>query len=69
MDESHEGTFHGGLRSGGSLMLSCLDDVGADVRLRARLADLADEDVDSAEGDQYPYSIEPASGPQFASSM
>ena len=54
MDESHEGTFHGGLNSGGSCTLSRLDDVGADVRLRARLADLADEDVNSAEGDPVP---------------
>ena len=50
-------------------MLSRLDDVGADVRLKARLADLADEDVDSAEGTRYPYSIEPVSGPQPASLM
>ena len=51
MDTSHEGKFHGGLNSGGSRTLSHLDDVGADVRLRAWFADLADEDVDSAEGD------------------
>ena len=36
---------------GGSRTLSSLDDVGADVRLRARLADPADEDVNSTEGD------------------
>ena len=54
MDESHEGMFHGGLNSGGSRTLSRLDDVGADVRLRARFADLADEDVNSAEGDPVP---------------
>ena len=54
MDESHEGTFHGELNSGGSRTLSHLDDIGADVRLRARLANLADEDVDSAEGDPVP---------------
>ena len=35
-------------------MLSRLDDGSADVRLRARLADLADEDVNSAEGDPVP---------------
>ena len=35
-------------------MLSRLDDVGAGVRLRARFADLADEDVNSAEGDPVP---------------
>ena len=63
MDASHEGTLHGGLSKGGSRTLSRLDEVGADVRLRARLADLADEDVDYTEGARYPYSIETASGP------
>ena len=47
MDASHEGTLHGGLSTGGSRMLSRLNDVSANVRLRDRLADLADEDVDS----------------------
>ena len=51
MDDSHEGTLHGWLNPGGSRTLSRFDDVGADVRLRARLADLANEDVDAAEGD------------------
>ena len=54
MDASHGGTLHSGLSPGGSRGLSRLDDVGADVRLRARLADLADEDVNSAEGDLVP---------------
>ena len=54
MDESHDGTIHRGLNPGGSCTLSRLDDVGADVRLRARLADPADEDVDSIEGDPVP---------------
>ena len=54
MDASHEGTLHGRLSPGGSRTLSRLDDVGADVRLRAQLADLADEDVNSAEGDPVP---------------
>ena len=54
MDASHEGTLHGWQSPGGSRTLSHLDEVGADVRLRARLADLADEDVDSAEGDPVP---------------
>ena len=54
MDAFHEVTLHGGLSSGGSRMLSHLDDVDADVRLRARLADLADEDMDSTEGDPVP---------------
>ena len=51
MDATHEGMPHGGLSLGGSRALSRLDEVGADVRLRARLADPTDEDVDSAEGD------------------
>ena len=54
MDTSHERTIHGGPNPGGSHTLSRLDDVGADVRLRARFADLADEDMNSAEGDPIP---------------
>ena len=54
MDASHEGTLHGRLSPGGSRMLSRVDDVGVDVWLRARFADLADEDVNSAEGDPLP---------------
>ena len=54
VDASHEGTLHRRQSAGGSRMLSRLDDVGADVRLTARLADLADEDVDSTEGDPVP---------------
>ena len=54
MDASHEGTLHGGLSPGGSCTLSRLDDVREDVRLRARLVDLADEDVDSTKGDPVP---------------
>ena len=69
MDASHESTLQGRQSPGGSRTLSRLDDVGADVRLRGRLADLVDEDVDSTEGDPVPYSIEPASGPRPASSM
>ena len=54
MDDSHEGTLHGRLNPGRSRTLSRLDDVGADVRLRARFADLANENVDAAEGDPVP---------------
>ena len=54
MDESHEGTIHGRPNPGGSRTLSRFDDVGADVRLRARFADLANEDVNTAEGDPIP---------------
>ena len=54
MDASHESMLQSRQSPGGSRTLSRLDDVGADVRLRARLADLADEDVDSAEGDPIP---------------
>ena len=51
MGEPNEDVPYGWLSRGGSCMLSRLDDVGVDVRLRARLADLANEDVDSTEGD------------------
>ena len=51
MDDSHEGTLHGGLSPGGSRTLSHFDDVGADVRLRARSADLANEDGNTAGGE------------------
>ena len=54
MDKSNEGALHDGLNPGGLCTLSRLDDVGADVRLRSRFADLADEDVDSANGDPVP---------------
>ena len=54
MDETNKGTSHGGLNPGGSCTLSRFDDVGADVRLRARFTDLANEDMDSAEGDTVP---------------
>ena len=51
MDDTYEDMLYGGLNLGRACTLSRLDDVGADVRLRAWFADLADEDVDSAEGD------------------
>ena len=54
MDASHEGTLHSRRSPSGSRTLSRLDEVGVYVRLRARLANLADEDVDSAEGDPVP---------------
>ena len=54
MDETNKGVLHDGLNLGGSCTLSRFDDVGAGVRLRLRLADLADEDVDSAKGDPVP---------------
>ena len=54
MGKPNEDMPYDGLSPGGSCTLSRLDDVGADVRLRARLADLADEDVDSAKGDPLP---------------
>ena len=54
MGEPNEDMPYGGLSLGGSCTLSRLDDVGADVRLSARLTDLADEDVDSPEGDPVP---------------
>ena len=39
MDDSHEGTLHGRFNPGGSRTLSRLDEVGADVRLRAQFTD------------------------------
>ena len=54
MDATHEGIPHGRSSSGGFCPLSRINEVGADVRLRARLADPADEDVDSVEGDLVP---------------
>jgi hypothetical protein len=54
MDKSNKGAFHGGLNPGGSRTLSRLDDVSAGVWFRARFADLAYENMDSAEGDPVP---------------
>ena len=54
VDDSHEGTLHGGLSPDRSRTLSRFDDVGADVRLSARLANLVDEDANTAEGDPVP---------------
>ena len=54
MDESYERTLHGGLNPGRACTLSHLDEVGADVWLGARFADLADKDVNSSEGDPVP---------------
>src|SRR3954470_17983196 len=54
MDDSHEGTLHGRLNPGRSRTLSCLDEVGADVQLRARFTDLADENVYAAKRDPVP---------------
>ena len=54
MDTSYERTLHGGLNPGWTRTLNRHDEVGADVRLRARFADLANEDMNSAEGDPVP---------------
>ena len=54
MDEPNKGALHGGLNPGGSCSLSHLDNVGENVRLRAWITDLANEDMDSAEGDPVP---------------
>ena len=54
MDTSYERMFHGRLNPGWTRTLSRLDEVGADVRLRAWFADLANEDMNSAEGDPVP---------------
>ena len=39
---------------GGSCALSRFDETGAEIRLGARLTDLANEDMNSAEGDPVP---------------
>ena len=54
MDDTHENKPCLGLNLGGSCTLSRLDEVGADVRLRALFADLANENMDYAEGDPVP---------------
>ena len=54
MYTSYERTLHGGLNPGRTRTLSRLDEVGAVVRLRARLTNPVDEDMDSAEGDPVP---------------
>ena len=54
MDAAHKDTLHAGLSSGGFRTLSRLDEVGAVVRLRPRLTNPADEDVDSSEGGPIP---------------
>ena len=46
--------LHGGLNPGGTRTLSRLEKVSAGIRLRAQFADLADEDMNSAEGDPVP---------------
>ena len=54
MDETNKGVLHDGLNLGGSCTLSRLDEIGAEIRLRARLTNLANEDMNSAEGDPVP---------------
>ena len=54
MDESYKRTLHGRLNPDRACTLSRLDEVGGDVRLRARFADLVDEDMDSTKGDPVP---------------
>ena len=54
MDTSYERTLHGGRNPGWTRTLSRLDEVGAGVRLRARFAGLANEDMNSAEGNPVP---------------
>mgnify|MGYP005841948497 CR=1 FL=1 len=54
MDATHKGTLYGGSGPGGPRALSCLDDVGADVRTRAQFADPANEDMNPAKGDPVP---------------
>jgi hypothetical protein len=52
--EADENMLPTGLNSGGLHAPSRLDEVGAVVRLRLGSADLADQDMNSAEGDPVP---------------
>ena len=54
MDTSHKSMLQGRQGPGGSCALSRLDEIGAEIRLRARLTNLANEDMNSAEGDPVP---------------
>ena len=54
MDDTYENIPWYGLNRGRACTLSRLDDVGEGVRLRARFADLADEDVNPTKGDPVP---------------
>ena len=54
MDAAYKDMLHGRLNTGGPRALSHFDEVGADVQLRPRLTDLADEDVISTDGDPVP---------------
>ena len=69
MDNSHEGTLHDRLDPGRSRTLSRFDEVGADVRLRARFADLANENVYATKGDPVPVLDRAGLGTHPASSM
>ena len=51
MDASHKSMLQGRRGPGGSCALSRLDEIGAEIRLRARLTNLANENMNSAEGD------------------
>ena len=51
IDESYERTLHGRLNPCRACTLCSLDEVGANVWLRDRLTDFADEDMNSSEGD------------------
>ena len=51
MDDTHENMPCLGLNQRRTYTMSRFDDVGADVRLRGRFADLADEDMNPTEGD------------------
>ena len=54
MDDAYEDMLCHGPNRRRACMLGRLDDVGADVRLRGRFANLADEDVNPTKGDPVP---------------
>ena len=51
MDEPYEHTLRGRTNPCRTCTLSRFDEVGGDVRLRARFADLANENMNSTKGD------------------
>ena len=54
VDDTYENMLGQGLNRGRACTLSRLDDVGVGLRLRARFANLADEDVNPTKGDPVP---------------
>ena len=54
MEASHKSMPYGRQGPGGSCTLSRLDEIGAEIRLKAWLTNLANEDMNCAKGDPVP---------------